>query len=100
MRVLSCVMVLAACGGPTQRVDGDAPDGDAAVDAPPGMATCAAPALFDAGITPTRILHVAAGATGGDGSAASPFGSIEAAAAVATPGTAIRLGPGLHATEQ
>ena len=47
-----------------------------------------------------QILHVAAGATGGDGSVGSPFGTIEAAAAVATPGTAIRLGPGVHASDQ
>lgn len=47
-----------------------------------------------------RVLHVAAGASGGDGSVAAPFGSIEAAAAAATPGTAIRLGPGMHANGQ
>jgi hypothetical protein len=95
-------LVAAACGG--GKSTGDAPPGDDAGTNPDGggiPATCDAPATFADGITPSTILHVAAGAPpGGDGSPGDPFGTIEAAAAVATPGTAIRLGPGSHATDQ
>jgi hypothetical protein len=64
-------------------------------------ATCAPPPALGDGLTPARTLHVAAGApAGGDGSPGAPFRSIEEAAAAATPGTAIRLGPGMHDSAQ
>ncbi len=55
------------------------------------------PPAFDEGIAPTRTVHVAVGGTG-DGSEAAPFGSLEAAARVATPGTEILLRAGRYAT--
>ena len=58
---------------------------------------CDAPPTFASNLTPRRVLHVAAQATAdGDGSASRPFSTLEAAARAATPGTAIRLGPGRH----
>lgn len=88
------LVALAACG------DDAAVGGDAGgVDAAP--APCAPPATFADGIAPARILHVAANAApGGDGSMGAPFQNIEQAAAAATPGTAIRLGPGTHQADQ
>jgi hypothetical protein len=85
-------------------LDAPAPP-DAALDAPgldaplgedaPG-ATCARPpAAFDEGLTPTRTLYVAPGGTG-DGSAAAPFGDLEAAARAATPGTRIVVRAGRY----
>ena len=61
---------------------------------------CDAPPTFADGLVPSRILHVEPGAINGDGSETAPFGSISAAAAVATPGTWIKLAPGTHATQQ
>ncbi len=101
MRQLAIVGILAACGdSPGVAVDGDGGGGGGDPDG--GVpATCAAPPLFADGRTPARVLHVAAGApAGGDGSPGAPFRSIEEAAAAATPGTAIRLGPGMHANAQ
>lgn len=94
---LASVSALAACGDPAQPAT---PDGGGDPDG--GIpATCAPPPLFADGRTPERVLHVAAGAAaGGDGSPGAPFRSIEEAAAAATPGTAIRLGPGTHANAQ
>jgi hypothetical protein len=73
----------------------DAPELDAYARRP-----CDAPALFFEGLVPTRVLHVVPGAVDGDGSPATPFGSIAAAAAAATPGTFIQLAPGIHAANQ
>jgi hypothetical protein len=65
------------------------------------VATCDAPPIFDEGIQPARVLHVdAAAAPGGDGSQRAPLRTLEEAAGAATPGTAIRLAPGSHATGQ
>src|SRR5262245_6920615 len=104
------LLVLAACSNTTSSHLMDAgPDAkqyyDAHIDAvgPPdayAARPCDAPVSFAEGLVPSRVLHVEAGAVGGDGSAGAPFGSIAAAAAVATPGTFIQLGPGQHATNQ
>lgn len=100
MRAIPWLVLLAACGDDaTATVDAPVVDSGLEVDAA-GPAVCDAPATFADGISPTRTLHVAPGAIGGDGSVGAPFGTIEAAAAVATPGTAIRLGPGMHDTDQ
>jgi len=102
--------VLAACSNTSSNYQMDAgPDAkpyyDARIDAagaPDAYAArpCDAPVSFADGLVPIRVLHVEAGAVAGDGSVASPFGSIAAAAAVATPGTFIQLGVGNHATNQ
>ena len=96
MRHLAIAM-LAACGGSS------AAPGDGGADGPepdaPGAGACDAPPLFDDGLAPSRTLYVAPGGTG-DGSRGAPFGAVAAAAAAATPGTAIRLLPGDHATGQ
>ena len=84
-----------ACGSPASQPDAGRPDAGDVVRGP-----CDAPPTFADGLVPTRTLYVEAGASGGDGSMAAPFGTIQAAAAVATPGTWIRLGPGMHATDQ
>ncbi|MCB9601072.1 MAG: right-handed parallel beta-helix repeat-containing protein [Sandaracinus sp.] len=75
----------------------DAGDRDAApgIDAGPGLA-CALPTPFDASHAYARTLHVRAGATGGDGSEASPFGDIEEAAAAATPDTLVLVAAGTY----
>ncbi len=65
---------------------------------------CDAIRPFDRGISPTAWIHVAPPPVGndttGDGSPGAPFASIEHAAALANPGTAIRLTPGTHLTDQ
>ncbi len=88
-------------GGPR---DGDVLDGAALDGAPldagdaglPHPSRCPLPVAFDVGVTYARELHVSPTATGGDGSVGSPFGSIEAAAAAATPGTRIVLAAGTY----
>ncbi len=109
-RLLLVVIALAACGRvTTSRPTSDAApvDGFVVPDAPPdapldayARRPCDAPVPFFEGLVPSRVLHVVPGATHGDGSSANPFGSIAAAAAVATPGTFIELAPGGHAVEQ
>lgn len=106
------VLALAACGritSSTPAIDSgvDVIDTRPPVDAAPDLPLdayaprpCDAPVTFADGRVPSRVLHVHAGAQGGDGSAAAPFGSIAAAAAVATPGTFIQLAPGVHAPNQ
>src|ERR1700752_1940664 len=105
------LLALVACSRvTTDRRPPDAAPDDAPFhvpDAPPdapldayARQPCDAPVPFYDGLVPTRVLHVVGGAINGDGSVAAPFGSIAAAAAVATPGTFIELAPGLHATEQ
>jgi hypothetical protein len=93
--------MLAACG-PPQRGDGDSDAGadTSSTDDAEIEQRCDAPPTFAEGLVPTRVLHVAPGATGGDGSVTAPFGTIQAAAAVATPGTFIQLEPGVHAGDQ
>jgi hypothetical protein len=110
MSRLMLVALLAACGRiTTSAITGDGaidvwqPILDARVDAVRDAYVprpCDAPASFADGLVPSRILHVAPGALHGDGSAGAPFGSIAAAAAVATPGTFIKLASGEHATNQ
>jgi hypothetical protein len=100
---IAWIVFVAACGGGSARIDGPPGGGDDAPtpDAPVVPPTCDAPPTFAAGIAPSQTLHVEAGAApGGDGSPGAPFATIEAAANAATPGTAIRLGPGNHATGQ
>lgn len=58
-------------------------------------AACAFPAPFDEGATYARTLYVQAGSDG-DGTEASPFGDIEDAAAVATPGTRVLVRAGTY----
>ncbi len=59
---------------------------------------------FDRDVVPTGWIHVAPTPLGndstGDGSPGAPFATIEHAAKLAVPGTAIRLSPGAHATDQ
>jgi hypothetical protein len=56
------------------------PAGDQPVDLPSGAS----------------IVHVAAGASGGDGSASLPYGSIAEAIAASSPGTTVAMGKGLY----
>jgi hypothetical protein len=109
-----CLVVLAACSSTTSINGFDAgadakPFFDARIDGPlPPDAyaarPCDAPLTFADSHAPSRVLHVAAGAVNGDGSVQRPFGSIVAAAAVATPGTFIQLAPAVggarHASDQ
>jgi hypothetical protein len=99
MRAICWCLVVAACGpGSNTPADGGGDDdgGDGGIPA-----TCDAPALFDDGIQPAQVLHVdPAAAPGGNGSQGAPFRTVEEAAGAATPGTAIRLAPGNHATGQ
>ena len=105
----SVVLVLAGCGdddgdGPTDGgpVSDAAPVDAAPVDAagrdggsPPD--SCSFPEAFDVGAAYDRTLHVSADADpGGDGSEASPFDSIGAAVAAATPGTEVRVANGTY----
>lgn len=105
MRAICCCLVVAACGSnPNAPSDGGGDDGGGGGDGGDDggiAATCDSPPLFDDGIQPSRTLNVdAAAAPGGDGSVDRPFRTLEDAAAAATPGTAIRLAPGTHATDQ
>lgn len=111
MRWLVAIAACAACKDVTTTANRDA-----AIDSPPrpdslfydaapppdayAPRACDAPPTFADGLVPSRILHVVPGASNGDGSTAAPFGSIAAAAAVATPGTWIKLAPGTHAPQQ
>jgi hypothetical protein len=67
-------------------------------DAPLATAACDAVATFADGKTPSQIRHVspAGSDTGGNGSAASPFGTIGRAARGIVPGTAIYLHAGTY----
>ncbi len=60
---------------------------------------CGVITTFAQGLGPTTRIHVQAGATaaGANGSEANPFPTISAAAAVATPGTAITIHAGTYA---
>ena len=70
-------------------------DGGAPLDgSSPGL--CALPVAFDVGVTYARELHVDASRTGGDGSVASPFGSLRDAIRAATPGTRVLLAAGTY----
>jgi hypothetical protein len=109
MRWLSLV-ALGACstttsaGGHDAASDSPTPRDASVHDAAPPDAyaarPCDAPAIFAEPFAPSRILHVSPGASNGDGSSAAPFGSIQSAAAVATPGTWILIAPGTHGGNQ
>ncbi len=82
----------AGTGDAAKSPEGGGAPGDA------GVGACGVIATFEDGKSPTRTLHVTTGGSAqGDGSTASPFGSIEQAAAAATPGTAIVLHAGTYA---
>lgn len=93
MRAIVLVaLALCGCGGDPRPATGDATGSDGASQEDayvPGM--CDAPSTFADGLTPARTITVG---SGGD------YASIEAAAQAATPGTAIRLLPGTHMTDQ
>lgn len=62
------------------------------------VGACGEIETFEQGVAPLREIFVDAEAAGpGDGSEGDPFATLEAAFADATPGTAIRLLPGIHA---
>ncbi|HEY5945634.1 MAG TPA: right-handed parallel beta-helix repeat-containing protein [Kofleriaceae bacterium] len=107
----SVLIVLAACSRVTSSAIDDAAividsrlfDAYTPDAAPPDAYVrrpCDAPATFADNRVPSRVLHVRPYAQNGDGSATAPFGTIAAAAAVATPGTFILLEPGVHASDQ
>jgi len=92
----------AGTGSDALRTLEDAPVRDAPsapTDAPgldaPTMECARPPAAFDEGLSPSRTLFVAPGAAG-DGTEASPFGDLEAAARAAPPGTRIPVRAGPH----
>ncbi len=82
----------------------DAPSRDTSIDARSDggandaatPSACRLPPPIDEGVTYERTLYVEAGATGGDGSAERPFGDIEEAADVATPGTRVVVRAGTY----
>jgi hypothetical protein len=96
-------IALVACSPARHSADDDA-SADAGMPEDDGgyvEMRCDAPTTFAEGLSPSRVLHVEAGAaSGGDGSVAAPFATIEAAAAAATPGTFIQLGAGVHDADQ
>jgi hypothetical protein len=83
-------------GDTTVTVDSSGGTDETGVD-PPGA--CGATPTFEDGLVPTAELHVATdGADSpGCGAAAAPCATLEAAAAQATPGTAIRIHEGTYA---
>jgi hypothetical protein len=98
MRAIWCCLVVAGCGGSSSTPNDGGGDDDPDGGIP---ASCDAPPLFDDGLQPSGTLHVdPAAAPGGDGSPGAPFRTVEEAAGVATPGTAIVLAPGSHTTGQ
>lgn len=83
--------------------DGNLVDGDGCDSScTPSDCTGDALATFEGDLVPSREVHVATGGddVSGDGSAASPFATIERAASEATPGTAIRVHAGTYAGGQ
>lgn len=78
---------------PDARVDADM---DGATDDAAVPSACELPPPIDEGVSYERTLYVEAGATGGDGSAARPFGDIEEAARAATPGTRVVVRAGTY----
>lgn len=73
---------------------GDRPDVGDEPDTPGEPPGCAPLRPFDEGAVYTRTLYVDPAASGGDGSAAAPFGTVQAALAAATPGTDVVLRAG------
>jgi len=86
--MIAVVALLTACGG------------GGVVDAVPGNtgggSSSTLPEPFDTGVSYTQELYVQAGAVGGNGSAAMPFGTIQQAAAVVTGGTRIHVAAGTY----
>src|SRR5690606_38892489 len=78
--------------------DGEPGDGDGDGDDPP---ECGAPQTFEDGKAPTAEIHVAG--RGADnpncGTEASPCATIQYAAGLATPGTAVIIHPGSYAPD-
>jgi hypothetical protein len=82
-------------GAPTDAPRPDVPTPDVDAYTPP--TGCMLPEAWDVGATYERTLYVATtGSSSGDGSAASPFGSIEEAARAATAGTRIVMRAGTY----
>lgn len=77
----------------------DMPDMPNLADMPLTPEACRLVAPIDDGVVYTRTLYVASGGSG-DGSQASPFGSISAAAQAATPGTKILVAEGNYGQVQ
>lgn len=102
----TALLVLAACGDDGSAVPADARAGDVddASGQPDGAPppTCAVPASFDEGITPTAVVHVDDGGSDetGDGTEGAPYATIERAVQDAAPGTAVRLHSGTYAADQ
>jgi hypothetical protein len=96
-------------GGPTDGASdvdsggqpdaGATPDAGGQSDAAVQPGACGDIVTFADGLTPTAELHVATGGSdsGGDGSAGSPFATLEHAAGLATPGTAVVVHAGTYA---
>ena len=102
------VLVLVGCGDDDGSASDAGPEPDlgmrdaatadaAATDGGPPTGSCAFPEAFDVGATYERTLHVSPDAApGGDGSEGSPYDTIGAAVAAATPGTEVRLAAGTY----
>ena len=75
---------------------------DTDTDSDTGNPGCGVLPAFEDGLVPSLVLHVdpTGSDSTGDGSAASPYATIERAAQDAVPGTAIELAPGNHAVDQ
>jgi hypothetical protein len=89
---------LDAPGLDAPSVPPDAPGIDATGPDAPTMGCTRPPPPLDEGLSPSRTLFVAPGGSG-DGSEASPFGDLEAAARAATPGTRIVVRAGRYAAD-
>ncbi len=96
------LLLCTACTAKTKSDDsGGPPDTDADTDADADTDTdvdCAAIATLEDGLTPTLELHVSTTGSDseGDGSEDNPFATLEHAADLASPGTAIRIHPGTY----
>ena len=96
------IPLLIGCPDPT---DDDVADDDTGNDDDTGddddddtVADCGAIPTFADGYSPTAELHVAPGGSdnAGDGSSANPYGTIDYAASLATPGTAVIVHEGTY----
>lgn len=89
----------ASGGDASDETDGGGADSGlldaSSVDGGPAPEACRVTPAFDEGVTYERTLYVAPGGSG-DGTMASPFGTIQAAAMVATPGTRVLVAAGSY----